>query len=172
MVIDVIVFGIVILAILKGYKKGLIVAVFSFLAVLIGLAAAIKLSAVVAVWLHNSTKVSSQWLPFLSFIIIMIGVAILVRLGAKAIETAVKFALMGWLNKLGGIVLYVVLYITVFSIVLFYLQQMNVLKPAAINNSQTYFIIKAWGPKAINGFGVIIPWFKNMFTQLENFFQS
>ena len=37
-------------ALFKGYTKGLVVAVFSFAAIIIGLAAALKLSSAVAVW--------------------------------------------------------------------------------------------------------------------------
>ncbi len=44
MLIDIIVVILLVMAIFKGLRKGLIVAVFSFLAFLIGLAAALKLS--------------------------------------------------------------------------------------------------------------------------------
>jgi membrane protein required for colicin V production len=38
--------------------------------------------------------------------------------------------------------------------------------------SKMYDFIKPCGPGVINGFGVLIPWFGNMFTQLETFFGS
>ena len=45
MILDLLLIVILIVAIIKGYQRGLIVGIFSFIAVIIGLAAAIKLSA-------------------------------------------------------------------------------------------------------------------------------
>ncbi|MFZ1856027.1 MAG: CvpA family protein, partial [Chitinophagaceae bacterium] len=48
MLIDLIFAVILVLAILKGYQRGLVIGLFSLVAVIIGLAAAMKLSTVVA----------------------------------------------------------------------------------------------------------------------------
>jgi len=160
------------IACFKGVSRGLIVAVFSFLAVIIGLAAAIKLSVVVAGWLKNSTNLNKQWLPFLSFAIVIIVVALLVRLLAKLLQKSVESVMMGWLNRLGGVVFYVLLYVSVYSVVLFYATQMDVLKPATINLSKTYNVIEPFGPKVVNAIGTLLPVFKNLFSDLEHFFGS
>lgn len=170
MPIDIITLIILALAIWKGYSRGLIVAIFSFLALLIGLAAALKFSVVVSEWLGDNTHIGSAWLPFLSFIIVMIGVILLVRWIANMIEAAVEIAFLGWLNKLGGIVLYVLLYMMLWSIVLFYLTKMNILKTETITASETYNIIEPWGPMAVDTFAHVIPYFKDMFADLEKFF--
>jgi membrane protein required for colicin V production len=172
MLIDLIFAVIIILAVMKGYQQGLIVGFFSLIAVIIGLAAAIKLSAVVAGYIGDSVKVSEKWLPLISFIIVFLIVILLIRLGAKAIEKAVEVALMGWVNKIGGILLFAAIYITVFSVLLFYAEQMKLVQPTTINNSITYSFVQPWGPKAINGFGSIIPVFKDMFGELEQFFSG
>jgi membrane protein required for colicin V production len=172
MLIDAIFIILMILAVIKGMRNGFVVAVFSFLAIIIGLAAAMKLSTVVADWLKNSTSISSAWLPFLSFALVMIGVVFLIRLGAKLIESAMKMVMLGWLNKLSGIVLYVALYITVYSVILFYAEKLHFLKPDTFHTSRTYAFIQPWGPKAIELFGAIIPWFKGMFEELSHFFEQ
>jgi membrane protein required for colicin V production len=172
MLLDFIFAILVVLAIVKGFQKGLIVAVFSFIAFFIGLAAALKLSAVVAGYLGQNVKISDRWLPVISFIVVFIIVIILVNLGAKAIEKAFQLAMLGWINRLGGIIFYLLLYITVFSVLLFYAKQLNLLKPETVHNSVTYAYIEPWGPKAINAFGKLIPVFKDMFIQLEEFFSN
>jgi len=172
MVIDLALLIILAMACFKGYSRGLIVAIFSFLAIIIGLAAAMKFSVVVSGWLQNSTHISKQWLPFLSFLIVMVGVAILVRWVAKLIQKSVEVIMLGWLNRLGGIVFYVALYVTVFSIVLFYATELNVIKPETMQQSKTYAVIEPFGPKAINALGSLIPIFKNLFTDLQQFFGS
>jgi membrane protein required for colicin V production len=172
MIIDLIVLVILVLAIIKGYQRGLIVGLFSFIAVIIGLAAAIKLSAVVAEHLGKSVKVSERWLPLLSFFIVFLVVVLLVRLGAKLVQRSVELAMLGWVNKLGGIVFYLAIYIAVFSVFLFYIEKMNLLKPATISKSETWPYVHPWGPRIIDGLGTIIPFFKNMFAVLEQFFDG
>lgn len=172
MVLDLVFAIVLILAILKGYQRGLIVGLFSLVAVIIGLAAALKLSTAVAGYIGSAVKVSEEWLPLLSFAVVFLFVILLIRLGAKAIENAVEVALLGWVNKLGGIILYTAIYTIVFSVLLFYAEQMKLLQPATIESSLTYSYVQPWGPKAINGFGTLIPVFKDMFTDLEQFFSG
>jgi membrane protein required for colicin V production len=80
--------------------------------------------------------------------------------------------LLGWLNRIGGIILYAVIYTIIFSIFLFYAEKLQLIQPTVIQSSQTYKFIQPWGPEVINGFGKIIPLFKDMFTELESFFNS
>lgn len=159
-------------AVYKGYTRGFIVSIVSFCAIIIGLAAAVKLSAIVANWLRQSTHISSQWLPFLSFIIVMIGIMFLLRLVANVLQKSVEFLLMGWVNKIGGMLFYAIIYTLVFSVLLFYADKMNILKQETISVSKCYPFVQPWGVKVINGFGKIIPIFKDLFTQLETFFDG
>jgi membrane protein required for colicin V production len=170
MFIDIIFAILVVLAIIKGWSRGLIVALFSLVAIVIGLAAAMKLSAVVAGHLGHAVKLSQKWLPVISFIIVLLGVILLIRLGAKAIQRTAEFAMLGWVNRLAGILLYIAIYITVFSILLFYAGQLGLIRPATIESSVTYNFIQPWGPRAINALGSVLPFFKNMFSDLEDFF--
>lgn len=103
MIIDIIYAILLVLAIIKGFQRGLIVGIFSFVALVVGLAAALKLSTVVAGYIGDSVHISAEWLPFISFLVVFIGVVLLIRLGAKAIESAVEVVMLGWLNRIGGI---------------------------------------------------------------------
>ncbi|MDP9229582.1 MAG: CvpA family protein [Bacteroidota bacterium] len=170
MIIDIIFAILMVLAIIKGFQRGFIVAIFSMIAFVIGLAAAIKLSAVVAAYIGQSVKISDKWLPVISFIVVFIIVILLVRIGAKLIEKTFQVAMLGWLNRLSGVLLYAALYTFIYSVVLFYAEHMQLLKPATIHGSVTYSYIQPLGPKVIDAIGAIIPIFKNMFTGLENFF--
>ena len=170
MFIDSIAVVLIIVAVIKGLRKGFVVAVFSLLAFIIGLAAALKLSAVVAEYLGSNTNISQRFVPVLAFAVVFLIVAFLVRLGAKAIETALKMVMLGWLNKLGGIVFYLLLYFFIFSIVLFYATQLHIIKPQTEQTSVTYPFIYPMAPVVMDALGNIVPVFKNTFTELENFF--
>ena len=168
-----IIFAIVIvIALFKGYRNGLIVAVFSLLAIIVGLAAAMKLSVYVAKQLGEHTSVSQSWLPFLSFALVMIAVVILVRLGATALQKMAELVMLGWLNKLAGVVLYAVLYMLVLSVLLFFAEKLHLLDTHTIAASKVYGFIQPWGPKTIDGIGKLIPLFSDMFGSLTGFFES
>src|SRR5438309_5387952 len=98
MLIDIIFLILIALAVIKGISRGFIVAVFSFFAIIIGVAAAMKFSYLVSNWLQHSFNVEGKWLPILSFLIVLLGVMLLVRLAANAIQAAISMAMLGWLN--------------------------------------------------------------------------
>lgn len=170
MIIDILFALLLVWAIIKGFRRGLIVGVFSFLSIVIGLAAAIKLSAVVAGYIGRTVNVSEKWLPIISFIVVFVGIVILIRLGANLIQKAAETAMLGWLNKLGGIIFYSIIAIIVFSVLLFYAEQIGLLKPESTQSSVVYSFVQPWGPRVINGLGSFIPFFRDMFSELERFF--
>lgn len=170
MILDIICAILVVLAILKGYAQGLIVGFFSFIAIAIGLAAALKLSAVVAVQIGEATKVAEEWLPLLSFVGVFIIVVLLVRLGARALQNAVEVVMLGWVNRLGGALFFTAIYITVLSILLFYAVQMKWVPQSVIDASVTYSYIQPIGPKVVSIFGSLLPFFKDIFEELQGFF--
>jgi len=172
MFIDLIVFILLIVALFKGLRKGFIVAIFSLLAFIIGLAAAIKLSAVAAAYLGDNINVSQRWLPVLAFLVVFVIVVLLVRLGAKALEGFVNLALLGWVNKIAGFIFFALLYLFIFSVLLFYASQLNLIHEQTVASSVSYHILHPLGPKVIEGLGMILPFFKDMFAQLLQFFDA
>lgn len=172
MLLDIIAVILLIVASFKGLRKGFVVAIFSFLAYVIGLAAALKLSALMARYIGDNIEISQRWLPFLAFFLVFIIVVLLVRLGAKAIESAMRVLLLGWLNRIGGVILYILIYFFIYSILLFYATQLHLLKTETIQASATYNFIEPLAPKLLNGLGAIIPFFKNLFGELLQFFDK
>jgi membrane protein required for colicin V production len=82
----------------------------------------------------------------------------------------VQLVMLGWVNRLGGIAFFAILYLIILSIAIFYAEQLGLLKPDVIKASKTYSFVKPWGPKVIDGLGSVIPWFKGLFQELESFF--
>lgn len=172
MLIDIIFLICLVLSIIKGYQKGLVLALFSFVGIFLGLAAAVKFSALVAGWLKEYTHTALGWLPFVAFMMILIGVWILVRIGSKIIETSLELVMLGWANRLAGILLYALIYATVLSIVLFYANQLHLLKPYMVSDSKSYTLIQPLGPKFMELFGTLLPAFKEAFHELTTFFEG
>lgn len=172
MLIDVIFLILIVMAIFKGISKGFIVAIFSLLALVIGLAAALKLSAVVAVHLRNSMNVGGYWLPFLSFLIVFIAVGFLIRFVAAIIKKAVSVAFLGWADTLAGIILYALMYTLAFSVILFFATRIHLISETAQKASRTYSFIEPFGPKVMSALGKFIPFFSHMFADLTHFFDG
>ena len=83
--IDIIFCVIIFLAILRGWRRGLLLALFSVICCLVGLAAAVKLSALVAAHMGSDLKISSRWLPVIAFIFVFIVVALLILILALGV---------------------------------------------------------------------------------------
>jgi membrane protein required for colicin V production len=170
MIIDVLFLLFMVLAVFRGVRHGFVLSIGSAIAIFIGLAAAIRLSASVAASVSTSAHLSYRWLPVLTFLLIFLGVVILVRLGARLAEKALDLAMMGWLNKLAGVLLYAAVYTIILSVVLFYAVQLRLVGSRTLTSSVTYPFIRPWGQVAIDEFGKFVPWFKGMFVRLEDFF--
>ncbi len=167
--IDIVCLILMVLAIYKGYSKGFIIAIFSILGFIIALAAALKLSSTIALKISEHTNFG-KWLPALSFLLVFIAAAFGIKLLGNVIQKLVETVLLGWANRIAGILLYALLYCIIFSIFIFYAVQLNLLQPNTVKASMIYPYLQPVGPKVIEGLGTIVPWFKNMFASLENFF--
>ena len=169
MFIDVAYIILIAIACFKGLRKGFIVAVFSVLGFIIGIAAALKLSAVVAVKLAAHAG-AAKWLPAVSFLLVFLAVAFIVSLAGKIIQKTFETVMLGWLNRLAGVALYILLYSIIYSVFLFYAVQLHFINAETVSTSAVYPYLQPLAPKIINLIGSVIPWFKNMFTELERFF--
>jgi membrane protein required for colicin V production len=172
MFIDFIVVVLLIIAIFKGLSKGLIVGIFSFLAIIIGLAAALKLSALAASYLGENVNISQRWLPVIAFAVVFIIIVLLVRLAAKALESITRIVMLGWLNRLGGVFFFSLIYLFIFSIILFYAGNLNLLNKETVQHSIVFPYLQPLAPGIINGLGSVFPFFKNMFVELSSFFEN
>jgi membrane protein required for colicin V production len=163
---------VLLLAIVRGWRKGFVLALFSVLCCVLGLAAAVKLSAVVAGWLGPGLSISSRWLPAIAFILVFVAAAILVRWIARLIEAGLNMLLLGWLNRLAGILLFILLYMAVYSVILFYGTHMQIISSEAIKASNSYPWIAPWGPGVVRFVEKLIPLGRDMFAELEIFFDK
>jgi membrane protein required for colicin V production len=170
--IDIIFYVLLLFAIIQGWRKGLILALFSAVCGLIGLAAAVKLSAVLATHMKSALHMTSKWLPVIAFILVLVLVLLIIGWVARLIERILKLVLLNWLNKLGGILLFVLLYLSIYSIILFYVTRTGVISKQAIENSHVYSLVAPFGPAVIRFITGFIPYGHDMFTALEGFFDK
>ena len=105
----------------KGFKHGLIIEVFTLLALVVGIYAGISFSDFIAELLKKSLSWNSKYLPVISFTITFLGVGAMVYFAGKAIEKVVKLTGLSPLNKGFGLflgILKMVYFISVLLVVI------------------------------------------------------
>lgn len=172
MLIDILFAVTMLLAVFKGWTKGLVVGLFSLLALVVGMAAALKLSGSFALYMQQQVGHPSPLWPVVAFVLIFLVVALVIRLLARLLEKALQLALLGWVNRLAGILLYIVAYAVLFSIALWFADQLYLITPTMKVSSRLYAWIAPLGPQVIGYCGDLVPWFRDIFQQLETFFQQ
>lgn len=142
MLIDILFLIMVVTAIFKGLRNGLIVGVFSVIGWILGLMAAFKFSDVAATYLKGLVDVSPRVLYIISFILVFSLVMLLISMGAKLVEKTVELTMMGWVNKLGGIFFYVLLYVLIFSVMVYFAEKVKLINNETISTSRVYPWVK------------------------------
>ena len=132
--IDIIILLILLFFGYKGFKNGLVKELGSLIALIAGIFLAIRFSDFVASKLPKTESISSEYLPIISFAIILIAVIILVLVFAKLLDQFVKLIKLQWLNRLAGVAFATIKLALILGGLFFLICQLNV-KAQIIPNS-------------------------------------
>jgi len=138
MLIDFFFLGTMLAAIYKGLRNGLVVAVFSMVGWIIGLVFAVRFSGRVAQLLESSLPIGPRWLSIIAFTLIFIAVTLAIRILAGIIEKTMQLTLTGWINKVGGIFFYVILYTLIFCVIIYFADKVKLLSEDATSSSRIF----------------------------------
>lgn len=155
--VDILTGTLLIVAILQGYRNGFIKALISFFSLFIGLIVAFQFAGFVANLLKEHTKIASHWLPFIAFLVVLIGVMIVLKMITGILQQTAEWLMLGWLNKLLGIVLYSFIYATLFSSILYFMQALGLLDLGKMKASITYEYLQEWWPYFMEKVGHFLP---------------
>ena len=172
MIIDIVFLLFLLLAFLKGINKGFFIALFSFFGFYIGIAAGIKFSTFTADYLTRHSTINADWLPFLAFILVFLLTLIALYFIGKLLQKTAEVMMLGWLNKIGGVCLYMIIYSLIYSSLLYYSNKLNLIPKHIQTSSKSYAYVSPLATEAFNWGGKIIPFFKNSFEQLDVFFKQ
>ena len=150
-------------AIFAGFMKGFVRQAAAVAALLLGVWAGYLFSDFVSTKLANWINVEQNILNIISFAIIFIGVLILVNLAGRAIEGLVKLVLLGWLDKLAGIIFALIKYAFIFSILIYLIESLDelfkFLPRETLQNSVLYGYLSKIAP-------VVFPYLKNLVSHI------
>ena len=103
-ILDIILLICFIPALVQGIRKGFIAQAISIISIIVGIWASARFADVVAAWVAQYITASEQVMKAVAFALILIVVFFLLGLLGKALEGIFNFVLLGWLNKLLGVV--------------------------------------------------------------------
>ena len=91
-------------AVIQGFQKGFISQVIAIISIIAGVWLSVQFASEVTVWLAQYIQGSEQVLKVVSFALIFIAVIAGLALLGRLVEGTVKLIMLGWLNRLLGIV--------------------------------------------------------------------
>jgi len=103
----------------NGYKKGLVIAIASIIAIVAGAYGAFYFSDALGSWISGVVAWNAKSIAVASFALTFLGVVFGVHLIAKAIEKTLNIVALGGINKLAGAVLGVLKTALILSFVIY-----------------------------------------------------
>lgn len=103
--LDIIILVILLPFLVQGIRKGFISQLTALLSIILGIWMAFKFSSLVVEWMKPQLHLSDQVLKVISFIIILIVVVLVLYLVGKLLEKMLKLVMLGWMDKLLGVIL-------------------------------------------------------------------
>jgi len=116
--IDLVLGIILIIAAIQGFRKGFIVEAASLAALILGIWGAIKFSDWTAGYISKTFNYHSSSLGTIAFLVTFIGIVILIHILGKILDSTIKAAALGFLNRLAGIIFGVLKTAVILSILL------------------------------------------------------
>ena len=156
----------------KGFKKGLIIAIFSFLSLIIGVIGALKLTHITSIYFQQTTHIDSIYTPFITFLFLLIVIIVLINLLGKLLTKMLSIVALDLINKLAGAILLASIYIFIYSSILWFLNQVNLINPSTKLESTTFYLLEPLAANIIEFLGQILPMIKNSFIELETLFED
>lgn len=145
-IIDIVLIIGLLLGAVRGFMRGLVDQVAAVAALLIGVWAAVKFSAVVADWLATKFNFTTEYLPVIAFGLTFAAVVVGVHFVGKMVSELMDMAAMGLVNKLAGLLLGVLLLAFVESTLLSIVDRFRLISPATKERSALYGPVSVIAP--------------------------
>ncbi|MBR5431709.1 MAG: CvpA family protein [Bacteroidales bacterium] len=108
-----------------GAKNGFVRQAISLIVLFFGIKLSISLSPSVAEWLQSRVEIQPTWISVISFAVVFIAVALVFALVEKLLDSIIKFTMLGWINRLLGIVFSMLKVAVLLSILAYFVNSAN-----------------------------------------------
>lgn len=148
--IDIVLGILLVLSAINGFRKGLIAELASLAALILGIWGAIEFSDVTSDFLVENFNLKSEHLNIISFVVTFVVIVILVHIVGGVVNKMVETVMLGFLNKLAGMIFGIVKAALILSIILVVFDKIDkdiqILSPEAKSESRMYEPIRNLAP--------------------------
>jgi len=160
--IDIILGLILFFAAIGGFRKGFISELASLAALILGIWGAIEFSYITTDFIQEHFNVDTDYLNIISFVVTFIVIVILVHIIGSSVNKLIEVAMLGFLNKIAGLVFGVIRSALILSIILVVFDKIDndveILSPQAKTESRLYEPVRNLAPSV---FPFIQKWCKS-----------
>ena len=132
--------------IIRGISKGFLEQALSLVGIVLSVWAAFKFSALVCGWLKPYLSLSETTLNVVAFALILIAVSIVVLLVAKLLTKVLEMSMLGWLDKILGLVFALVVNGLLLGVFVILFDTLNLkfgfVKPEVLDGSIVYTTLR------------------------------
>lgn len=163
--VDIIILVPLVYAAWNGFKKGLIIEIFTLLALLVGIYAGIHFSDWTSARIKETIEIEATYLPVIAFTLTFLGVGAMVYFAGKMIERMLKVVQLSPVNKILGVlfgVLKMVYFLSVLIILLETYDERGAFIPQKVKEkSMLYSPVKLTASATIPAIEESSIWLKN-----------
>ena len=124
-VIDIVIVCLFLPALYFGIKNGMVKQLVALAVIYFGITLSLRFSGLASQWIMDHVKISEFWAKAVSFVVIFFVIALLLNLLGKMLEKIIKISLLGWLNKLLGVITTFCLFALVISVLVYFVDSLN-----------------------------------------------
>lgn len=157
---------------LMGFKKGIVKELFGLLALFAGIICALQFSHLALLRITDIKTISSPFLPLIIYALVFGATFIVVIAIGRLVENVLKAAQLNIGNKLAGAALGILKALFILSFFVWLIDLANLFSPFIKKESVAYNYIKDITPAVISSIGEIIPWLKELITNIEGYFKE
>ncbi len=165
------VFGaILIFGMYRGFSKGIIMEVFSILALVLAVIGAFKLLDWAIIGLTDAFGKPHPFIPFLAFILLFIGIILGVNIIGKGIRKVVRMTILGWADRFFGTLLGLLKWSFALSLFLWIISSFFPDASARISEgSRIYPILQPFAIKVLTGLRALFPFIDEIIDHVTNY---
>jgi membrane protein required for colicin V production len=157
---------IILVGAVSGFKDGLIVSLFSVIAIILGVLGGFKLMGSLMVLLADRFNMDEKVLPYVAFGVVFGVIVLVVNLVGKLIKVSVNSTIFGWFDNGAGALLGMVNAIFMLSVILWITESLKLnLAHHWIADSWLYPIVANFAPKVTNWVAEFFPIFKDVLQE-------
>lgn len=124
-IIDIIIICCFLPCLYLGARNGFIKQVISLVIIIVGIKLSISFSAPVSEWLSSRIELQPIWVSVISFTAVFVVVALVFGLVEKLLDAVVKVTMLGWLNRLLGILFSMLKVVVLLSLLAYFVNSAN-----------------------------------------------